>query len=79
MIDSSDYEVFKVFLPNYASENYSEMMEFLESIQMSDDFWFESIYSPDKTYYLEWIDSGHERDSSGDCLTVWKRENRNDI
>ena len=47
------------------------MKTFLEDISF-DGEWYESQHFGD--YYLEFEESGHERDSSGDSLTVWKKK-----
>ena len=65
-----NYEIIEVFHP---SLNSSEAMSDYITVMGFDDFWYESMFTSDKKYYLEWRDSDHERDSSGDRLTVWKR------
>ena len=66
-----NYEPLEAYCPNYSSSSHDAMRAFLESIGAWDDFFYESMYFGD--YYLEWVDSDHERDSSGDHLIVWKR------
>lgn len=46
--------------------------DFLASIGMRLNY--ENAYSPDKEYYIQYVSSGHERDSSGDNIVVWRKK-----
>ena len=72
--DKKLYEYHTSFFPCYSNESQKELEAFLSSIG-ADEYDYYNVYSPDKEYYIQYKSSGHERDSSGDCVTIWKRNN----
>lgn len=67
------YEYVTSFLPNYSNDNYDRMMKFFKNIGF-DGEWYVSQEFGD--WYIEFEETGHERDSSGDCVTIWRSDCR---
>ena len=65
------YEYITTFSPYHSNEAYEEMERFFQDNDLDFDDWYVSKHIGD--FYLEFEESGHERDSSGDHLTVWKK------
>ena len=66
-----NYDYVTTFFPYGSDKEYKEMQKFLNGL--GDDIdWYESQYVGN--YYLEFYDPGHERDSSGIRLTIWKKK-----
>ncbi|MDR3502901.1 MAG: hypothetical protein P4L79_09985 [Legionella sp.] len=70
-IDLDEYEVFGVFCPNYSNDAYDRMMLALNSIGIESPY---DDFSEDKKYFAQYVGSGHERDSSGDIVNLWKKK-----
>lgn len=64
------YEAIEYFHPYYSSYGEKEMNKRLLEVGIDSP---NDTFSPDNMYYAEIISSGHERDSSGDHVVLWKR------
>lgn len=69
-----NYDLVETYYPSYSDKDSDLMYDFLRKLGIEDEFWYESMYAKEGEYYLEWRGSEHERDSSQDCLFVWKRK-----
>lgn len=68
------YELVTCFFPSYSSISEKEMYSYLKKIGIEDYMTGDSFVTEDREYFLEWKDSGHERDSSNDVLYIWKKK-----
>jgi hypothetical protein len=66
------YEYVTSFLPFLSDDEYERMIIYIaKNFPDASAEYYESQHIGD--YYLEFVPTGHERDSSGDQLIVWKK------
>ena len=65
------YDYVKCWYPFYSSKSENEMNQELAAFGIDNPY---DSYSDDLEYFSEFVSGGHERDSSGDHIVLWKRK-----